>query len=289
MNQSLVDALSCYRILYRRGAILEARALLEELLEQQTGNCKATLWGLHGLLLSDLGDHQLALTSFKTASSLAPLMDDQKLVQAETYLANRDFELARAMFLDLENHNTISVQQMHRLALGLTKTGLPLRALQICRDAVQREIGGPDLYYTMAQLMNGLGHSPSAVLSVLKVAVSLAPDEVKYRIGLAAHLARFKDVSEGYQAIQNLTPRQIGRLDCRRCVGFLRWIYEAVGDEELARGCRKREQHCRLQRCHGDSCCRSETNPLHLSSQIVDRLCEQQAFEPGRIDVGDLE
>ena len=288
MNQLLSDALSRYRTLYRTGAVCQARMLLEDLLEEQTGPEKATVWVLHGLLLSNLGEYELSISSFKAAASCSPLMDDQKLILAETHLANRDVKLGRKLFLNLAEHNTIPVQHTHRLALGLMKTGMPLQALQVCRDAVQRESDEPDLYYTMAQLMSGLGYSPGAVLSALKVSVSLAPDEIMYRIALAAHLARFRDASEGYQVIQHFTHRQIRQLSCRRCIGFLKRIYETVGDDDLARGCRDHERQCQLQNCSGNNCCRSSGIRHHLSSQIVNRLCARKVCESGYFDEADM-
>ena len=288
MNQLLSDALSRYHTLYRRGALCQARVLLEDLLEEQTGPEKATVWALHGLLLSNLGEHELSISSFEAAASISPLMDDQKLILAETRLANRDVKLGRKLFLNLAEHNTIPLQHTHRLALGLMKTGMPLQALQVCRDAVHRESDEPDLYYTMAQLMSGLGYSPGAVLSALKVSVSLAPDEIMYRIALAAHLARFRDASAGYQVIQHFTHRQIRQLSCRRCIGFLKRICETVGDDDLARVCRNHERQCQLQNCSGNNCCRSGEIRRHLSSQIVNRLCTRKVCRSGYLDEADM-
>ena len=257
MTSPLIDALASCRILYQRGALREALALLEELMDEPEVCDQPYFWGLHGLFLHGMGKFDTAISSFDRASCLAPLLDDQRLARAESLLATGSDKVARQILLKLADHNSLSDSQLRRVAIGLAQVGVPLRALQVCRDAAQRETDDPDLYYTMAQLMIGLGHPPHAILSVLKVSVSLAPDELTFRIATAAHLARFGDMPGSYRVIQPVTAIQIDQLDCRRCVGFLRFVFESAGDHRLAKFCRLKAPKCGHESCTGTRNCRT--------------------------------
>ena len=257
MTSSLIDALSSCRILHRRGALREALALLEDLMDEPEACDQPYFWGLRGLFLHGMGKFHTAVSSFDRAARLAPLLDDQRLARAESLLATGGHQAARQILLSLADDNHLPDSQLRRVAIGLAQVGVPVTALQVCRDAVQQETADPDLYYTMAQLMIGLGHPPRAILSVLKVAVSLAPDELMFRIATAAHLARSDDMPGSYSVIRPVTAAQIEKLDCRRCVGFLRFVLESAGAHRLAEFCRLKAPKCGHESCTGTRNCRT--------------------------------
>ena len=216
--------------MWRDKQFAAADALLEAHLteEPEDGRC----WELRGLTRMKMEDDAEALRCLETASASVPLSALGQCGLAECYLQAGKRELAREMLTYLAAEVRCCTALLPRLAANLGQVGEQRLALQVCREASQREPDRDEPLYAMAYYMRKLQYPTATIASILNRALQLAPESTVYRVALANLYRESERWQEAYQVARGLLPQRIG---CSRCVGYLLKVFREAGDERLCR------------------------------------------------------
>ncbi|MCE9604448.1 MAG: hypothetical protein K8U03_06025 [Planctomycetia bacterium] len=182
---------------------------------------------LQGLLWHAQRRYSSACRAFEVASTLVPLSPAAQLAMADVYRRCGKKDDARTILNFLVTRSDLPAIMLPGLTAALGLIGEYQQALEVCRDASQREPEQDEALYAMAYYMNKLDYPLECVVPLLRRAISLAPDSRLYRISLAVLCARSGNWEESYMLF---APLRIADMNCQTCVRFMARVFERHGD-----------------------------------------------------------
>jgi tetratricopeptide (TPR) repeat protein len=195
------------------------------------------LWQLRGLIHRDRREGEACIDALERASLLVPLDGIARVALAEAYGHLGRRELARDLYVALFDDESLSIELLMQIAVGLDAIEQPRLAMQACRIAADRDPERSQPYYDMGYYAARSGYPVHVVESLARRAISLEPTRVNYRIGLASLLAKHDRIDEAHAVVRSITPEQIDEISCRCCLERMAALYEQVGDAARAQDC----------------------------------------------------
>lgn len=182
---------------------------------------------LQGLLWHSQRRYSSACRAFEIASLLVPLSHAAQLAQADVYRRCGRTDDARTILSFLVTRSDLPAILLPGLTSALGLIGEYQQALEVCRDASQRDPEQDQALYAMAYYMNKLDYPVECIAPLLRRALSLAPDSRLYRISLAVLAARSGQWQEAHTLFAPLNPAD---LKCQTCVRFMARVFDHQGD-----------------------------------------------------------
>lgn len=189
---------------------------------------------LQGLIYYKQGDVDAAIYAFESASLLIPLSASASTVLAECYLAINKPDLAYVIADFLKENETLKPEERLLLAEICDRTGHCNEALQICRNLVQDEQDHPQAFYNLSYYLGRTGHPLNLIEATARKAISLDPDNVNYRVGLASLLIRTNNTNRAYSLIRHFDRNDFQQVSCHCCLLRMVELFEDFEDHERA-------------------------------------------------------
>jgi predicted Zn-dependent protease len=227
-TDALHEALSLYELAarhYEHAELPECEELLRTALLRFPNDGRFIQ--LQGLLWHAQRRYSSACRAFEIASLLVPLSHAAQLAQADVYRRCGRNDDARTILSFLVTRSDLPAILLPGLTAALGLIGEYQQALEVCRDASQRDPEQDQALYAMAYYMNKLDYPLECIVPLLRRAMSLAPDSRLYRISLAVLCARSGRWHEAYTLFAPLSP---GELKCQTCVRFMARVFDHQGD-----------------------------------------------------------
>ncbi|MCA9116924.1 MAG: hypothetical protein KDA79_17720 [Planctomycetaceae bacterium] len=197
-------------------------------------------WELRGLIHRDRSEPEECVSALEMASLLVPLSPLARFALAESYGKAGRRELSRDLYLELVQNPATTVPLLLQAACGLDSIDRPAAAMWACRSALDRDPGNGQACYDMSYYAARSGCPLRIVESLARKAVSLEPDRLQFRIGLASLLLRHDRAAEAGRVISGVSPDQLHQLDCQCCLERIAELCETVGDWQRVVVCRER-------------------------------------------------
>jgi len=221
-SQFLYEAASRH---YEHGEIAECEDLLRTALLRFPDDGRFIQ--LQGLLWHAQRRYKSACRAFEIASLLVPLSHAAQLALADVYRRCGKNDDAKTILTFLVSRSDLPAILLPGLTAALGLIGEYQQALEVCRDASQRDPEQDQALYAMAYYMNKLDYPLECVVPLLRRAISLAPDSRLYRISLAVLCARSGNLEEAYGLFTPLDPAE---MNCQTCVRFMARVFDHAGD-----------------------------------------------------------
>lgn len=198
------------------------------------------LWQLCGLIYRDRREFASCVDALERASLLIPVDALARVCLAEAYGKIGSRGLARDLFVALFDDRSMTIELLMQTAVGLDAIEQPRLAMKACQIAAQRDPERSQPYYDMGYYAARCGYPVHVVESLARRAISLEPNRINYRIGLASLLAKHERLDEAHAVVRSITSSQIETVGCRCCLERIATLFEQVGDYARATGCRER-------------------------------------------------
>lgn len=221
--------------LYTEGLFDQALDLVQLQLEDTPDNGR--LWELRGLIHRELGDAAAATHALETASLLVPLQSVGRCALAECYAHAGHRELARDIYRMTLADTAMPMELLLRVARGLDEVGDPVMALRACRAASHGDPDSARPYYEMSYYLQRCGDSPHLVEAAARKAISLDPERVQYRVGLASYLHQRGRPDDAYELLKHLDSSRLQEITCRCCLDRLLALFDTMQDQVRCRMC----------------------------------------------------
>ncbi|QDU95477.1 tetratricopeptide repeat protein [Lignipirellula cremea] len=192
------------------------------------------LWELRGLIHRDRGEPHQCADAIERASLLTPLQPLARVCLAEAYGQLNRRELARDLYRELFHASDMTVALLLQTAVGLDAIDQPALAMRACQNAIELDPLASQPYYDMGYYAARCGRPPQVVESLARKAISLDPDRVSYRVGLAALMLKHERFEEAYEVVSHISQEQIRSVRCRCCLVRLVSLFEQSGDATRA-------------------------------------------------------
>ncbi|QDU80551.1 hypothetical protein Pla110_22820 [Polystyrenella longa] len=203
----------------------------------------APLWELRGLIHRGLTNLSGALSSIETAMTLAPLSSEGSCLLAECYVALDKPDLAYQVADNLWKKKGLDNSSRLSLAAIFNQLGFVNRAVLLCRKAICHDPAESQAYYDLSVFLGRGGHPLHIVESVARRAIDLDPENVYFRVGLAATLHRAHRSRRAYELIQSFGQSEIRQIRCGCCLKQIIEIFEQTGDFENVQTCEEQLNH----------------------------------------------
>ena len=217
------------RELFLAGDSLSAVELLQSALQADSddGGC----WELLGIIRHGQRSYADAMAAFESATLLKPLSLSGQLALADCYSKLKYFESARCVYLHLAQHPTLPTQYLPDVARGLAGAGDYRGALEACRRAVEHHPDCDQATFGLAYYMGKCGYPKEVILPVLRKAVELSPEVVRYRVALATTYQELGHDEAAIHLLGRLTLKQLRDIGCVNCLRRIANVFEAAGDK----------------------------------------------------------
>ena len=239
------DSFDRIRDLYEGGELSAALALIKRHLVRRPDDGR--VWELAGLIQFATGEYSRSVAAIERASVHIPLRPAARVCLGHGYGKIGRRTLSRDLLAGLIRNESVSVPLLLQVASGLDAIDHPSIALQACRRAAERDPQNAQPYYDMGYYAARCGYEPRYTESLARKAISLDPQNVCFRVGLAAHLFRQDRVQDAYEAVRALTNEQIEAVTCSCCLNRIVSVYEAAGDYRRVVLCRQQLLQIELQ------------------------------------------
>ncbi|MDY3563354.1 hypothetical protein R5W23_004856 [Gemmata sp. JC673] len=207
---------------------------------------------VYGLASFRLGNPPVALEALETASAVGPLDPLARLALAELHLLGGWRRSAAAALRFLAEPGRCPTPLLADLARLCGALGAHRAAFKVCRRLARLRSWYHPAHYGMAYYSAKLKRPPARVIRHLRVAHTLAPGVIPYRVALAGALA---DTGRAAEACDLVRPVPAEALGCPGCLGRLLRAATAAGDADLEARLRARLNDVRDRRCGGPSEC----------------------------------
>ncbi|MFK7817522.1 MAG: hypothetical protein AB8G99_02290 [Planctomycetaceae bacterium] len=194
---------------------------------------------LFGLILGRTKRLTEAREQLETASCLVPLSPQGQLLLAECYLGEGPRELGLDMLIHLSKRDDSDVQTLRAAAAAADEIDHPWVAREIGLRSVRR-YEDAQTWYELGYYCMRLGGPIRHTEAHARRAIELEPDNVEFRIGLCALLAKNDRLADAYELVSAFGKREIDRVCCESCLRTVMNVYEAVSDSVRASLCLSR-------------------------------------------------
>lgn len=178
----------------------------------------------------------------ESALVLSPLRPAAWCGLADGYLSENRVDDAKGLLVHVASLSASSADLLRFCASRLDGLGESTTALETIRRAVQLQPENAQAVYEFGYFLARAGHPPHLVVSMMERAVSLAPHEAIYRVGLAKVLTNLGQIDEAVARVRSLSARQLDQITCRCCLEGLVKLFESCGDRIRAHACRVRAE-----------------------------------------------
>jgi len=230
---------------YEAGELETALALTKRHLARHPDDGR--VWELAGLMQYAAGEFAKSVAAIERASLHIPLRPAARVCLGHGYGKLGKNELSRDLLVNLIRDESLSVPLLLQVAAGLDAIGHPTIALQACRRAAERDPQQAQAYYDMGYYAARCGYRPQYTESLARKAIALDPENVCFRVGLAAHLIRQERTQDAYEIVRSLTNEQIEAITCSCCLKRIVAVYEAAGDYRRVVLCRQQLLQIEIQ------------------------------------------
>ncbi|MCP4193750.1 MAG: hypothetical protein GY768_24320 [Planctomycetaceae bacterium] len=234
MTRPLESAIS----LYREGRYDEANELVS--ISLQANSDDGRLLELHGIIRNAQGNLTGAIASLEHAAAIIPLSLAGQCVLAQCYVAVGHRQLAGEMFRFLLSRPKVAPSLLPLIAAGFSVLEDHQLALEACRRAAECEIDNGEPFFGMAHHMECLDYPLEMIATVLKKAIELEPDRVRYRLALIRTQQRMGQDLEAQAVARQIDLEQLRSLPCANSLKQLIKIYAEAGDYRRGELCRLR-------------------------------------------------
>jgi tetratricopeptide (TPR) repeat protein len=207
------------------------------------------VWELKGLIHHARREFETALGALETASSLIPMNPAASVCLGQCYGRVGRKGLSRDVLVSLVDDSRLTCELLLQVATGLDAVDEPRIAMDVARKATQKDPLDGQGYYDMGFYAARAGHPPRIVESLARKALSLEPDNVGFRLGLASFLVKHGKSSDALEVVQNMT---IERIHCRCCLERIVDLFESPGDFRRAVLCRQQLLNLELRNVDPD-------------------------------------
>ena len=239
------DSFDRIRDLYETGDLPAALALMKRYLVRRPDDGRA--WELAGLIQFAAGEYSQSVAAIERACIHIPLRPAARVCLGHGYGKIGRRNLSRDLLAGLIRDDALSVPLLLQVASGLDAIDHPTVALQACRRAAERDPQNPQPYYDMGYYAARCGYEPRYTESLARRAISLDPENVCFRVGLAAHLFKLERVQDAYDVVRELSNEQIEAITCSCCLNRIVSVYEAAGDYRRVVLCRQQLLQIEIQ------------------------------------------
>jgi hypothetical protein len=152
----------------------------------------------------------------------------------------------------LIENSRLTCELLLQIATGLDAIDEPRMAMDVARKATQNDPLVGQGYYDMGFYAARSSHSPRIVESLARKALSLEPENMGFRLGLASFLVKNGKPSEAFDVVQSLSNDQIEQVHCRCCLERIVDLFESAGDFRRAILCRQQLLNLELRNVEPD-------------------------------------
>ena len=228
MREQLVAANTAYE----QGNIESALQITKKHL--RFNNSDARGWELIGLIQYSRGRFRVSVSALERAALFAPWRPAARVCLAHGYAKVGRVLLSRDLLSDMIDDESITVPLLLQVAVGLDAVNEPCLAMNACRAAIEREPEFAQPYYDMGYYAAICGYPAHMSESLARKAISLDPDNARYRVGLSSLLVKQDCYREAYGFVSCLSLNQLAEIRCPCCLRRLIGLYEDFGDQERA-------------------------------------------------------
>lgn len=230
---------------YQRGDLDVAIRMAKDCLRRNRYDGRA--WELLGLIQYSRGRIKIAVSALERASLIVPLRPAARVCLGHGYGRIGRINLSRDLLLELIDDETMPVPLLLQVASGLDAISQPNLAMNACRAAIRRD---PDLaqpYYDLGYYAARCGLPVRVTDSLARKAISLAPENVCFRVGLASLLVKQDRCREAYRLVESFSNEQIERIPCACCLRRIVDLYESARDYRRVVVAQQQLLHLELQ------------------------------------------
>jgi len=233
----VTSTLEAARSAYEAGDVETALNLVKRRLRLDKEDGRG--WEMIGLIQYSRRRFAIAVSALERASLLVPLCPAARVCLAHGYAKIDHEDLSRDLLAELIDDQSLSVPLLLQVATGLDSIDSPGMAMLTCRVAAERDPDHPQTFYDMGYYAARSGHHPNITEALARKAITLDPENVCYRVGLASLLVKQGRDDEAYHFVSRFTNEQIERISCRCCLSRIVDLFEQQGDLRRVVLCRQ--------------------------------------------------
>lgn len=224
----LTKSLEIAEAAFERGELEDALRFIKSYLKE-TNECGRG-WELLGLIQGTRGRYAISVSALERASLYVPLKPIARVCLGYGYGKIGRQELSRDLLCDLIDSPQMTVDLLLQIATALDSIDQPGDSMRACRVATENDPTNAQSFYDMGHYAARCGYPANIVESLARKAISLDPENVCYRIGLAGMLIKQERNEEAFRFVSGLTPGQINEITCACCLQKIVRLYEAQHD-----------------------------------------------------------
>jgi Flp pilus assembly protein TadD len=183
-----------------------------------------------GLALNEAGDLSRCRVVLEMAQMLVPLSASAELALAECYVVTKDADLAVGLLNHVARSASANSPTLLRAASLFKELGSFREAWLACREAVRKSPDDAQAWFDLSASMGRVGFPFSKIELVVQKAIDLEPDNVVFRISLAAALAKLGREQHAYAVVRRFGAKELEQICCSSCLKNLRTLYEQADD-----------------------------------------------------------
>lgn len=213
-----------------------------QLTRQHLRHCKDDVrgWEMVGLIQFSRGRFRVSVSALERASLIAPLRPAARVCLAHGYGRLGRAELSLDLLVALIPDESLPLPLLLQVASGLDAVDHPHLAMHACREAARRDPAHAQAYYDQGYYAARCGLPANVTESLARKAISLAPDRVCFRVGLAGLLVKQDRHHEALVLVKNFTKAQVDEICCACCLKKVVQLYQQAGDYRRAVLCHQR-------------------------------------------------
>ena len=238
MTHSKVADHQAAQAAYEQGDLRTAMKLVCECLAVDRDDGRAL--EMRGLVHYSGGNFQESVASLERASLMVPLRPSGRVCLGHAYAKIGRTSLSRDLLRELIHDTSLSILLLLHVASGLNAVDRPDLAMEACRNAMKRDDTVAQAHYDLGFYAGRCGYPDEVIESLARKAVDLAPDVVRYRVGLAGLLWRQDRTDEAYEFVRNLVNDDLVSICCSCCLKRIIDMYERAHDYRRVVVCRQR-------------------------------------------------
>ncbi len=246
----MTEYLSAAEAAYERGELEDALRVIKLHLKE-AGDCGRG-WEQLGLIQGTRGRFAISVSALERASLFVPLKPISRVCLGYGYGKIGRTELARDLLSDLIDNDQMTTELLLQIATALDSIDQPGDAMRACRKATERDPSTAQSYYDMGHYAARCGYPAHLIEGLARKAISLDPQNVCYRIGIAGMLIKQDRKDEAYQFVSGLTLEQIQEITCECCLRKVVKLYEAQHDYRRVVLCQQRLLELELSNTAGE-------------------------------------
>ena len=196
-------------------------------------------WELTGLVQYAQEEFKDSVASLERAALYVPLRQTASVCIACGYAHLGREELGCELLDELIANQQMPVSLLLQVACFVDSLNHPRLSIRACRAAAQQDPDCSQVYYDLGHYSARCGYPPHVCEALARKAISLDPERIDYRLGLAAALVKRDRVNEAYNLVAELTDDQLRQITCRCCLVRVCSLFEQAGDSRRVGICRQ--------------------------------------------------